>query len=341
MAKAAVDEAMRLDPDLGESWTALGSYRYRVLRDYPAALEAFHESLKRLPNDAIARQLSAFLERRLDQWEKGLDHYREAMTLDPRNIGILHPASGAFLIPMRRFAEAQALIDRELELVPGDASALASKALCFQAEGRLAEAAEQLAKIPESSNDETFLTARPRQFALERRFDEAVKQMETTIKRSSKPEEPLVGDTIPNLTLLGYYQEWAGRNAEARETWERIIKTVKPTPDAVVPVTPKKLPCFLALAYAGLGEKDKALDQARRAIQEYQTDSVDKPIAEETLAQIQARFGNFDAALAALPHLLEVPGPLTRGLLRIDPIWDPLRKDRRFQKLANASEKKH
>ena len=88
------------------------------------------------------------------------------------------------------------------------------------------------------------------------------------------------------------------------------------------------------MAYAGLDEKDKALDQARHAVAAYQNDNLSKPFAEMVLAQVEARFGETDAAIAALPHLLEVTNGITVGNLRVDPLWDPLRKDPRFHKLC-------
>ena len=337
-AKAAVDKAMALDPELGESWLALGAYRYRVARDYPAALQPYEEARRRLPNNSLVLQQTAFLERRLGHWEKGLRHYREAMTLDPRNASVLTSSSGAFFTPMRRYADSQAALDRVLELVPGAEGTIANKAWVFHFAGRLKEAAEQLAKIPANSTEETVLTVRPRHFAYERRFEEAIVEMERLISYISKPGAPLGGEALSNLTLLGYYQEWAGRPEEARNTFRRVIETMKPTPDAVVPVTAKKLPCYLALAYAGLGDKENALAAARRAVEDYRDDAVDKPFAEQTLVQIQARFGDTEGALAALPHLLEVPSGAHKGLMRIDPLWDPLRGDPRFKKLCEERE---
>lgn len=88
-------------------------------------------------------------------------------------------------------------------------------------------------------------------------------------------------------------------------------------------------PTTLALAYAGLGEKPKAFAQARKALKDHATDAVFKSTAEATLAQIQARFGDHDSAVAALPHLLEVPAGPNVATLKYDPSWDPLRKDPR------------
>jgi tetratricopeptide (TPR) repeat protein len=109
---------------------------------------------------------------------------------------------------------------------------------------------------------------------------------------------------------------------------------MKPTPDSVVAVDARNLPCYLAWVYAGLGDKEKALEQARRAIADYDSDAVVKPFAETSLAIVEAQLGDIDSAIAALPHLLEVPNGETCGDLRVNPLWDPLRKDPRFQQLC-------
>jgi tetratricopeptide (TPR) repeat protein len=137
------------------------------------------------------------------------------------------------------------------------------------------------------------------------------------------------------LTLLGLCQKLAGKTNEAHDTFARAVTAMKPTPDAVVPVDARQLPCFLAWTYAGLGEKDKALEQARQAVADYGNDALVKPFAEGNLAAIQAQFGDIDSAIAALPHLLEVPNGETPGDLRVSPTWDPLRNDPRFQKLCS------
>ena len=93
------------------------------------------------------------------------------------------------------------------------------------------------------------------------------------------------------------------------------------------------MPSRLAEVYAGLGEKDEALAQAHRSVAQYADDALGRPDAEATLAQIEARFGGLDSALAALPDLLKVPAGITPAELRLDPRWDALRTDPRFQAL--------
>jgi len=214
-----------------------------------------------------------------------------------------------------------------------DETTFANRALEFHIRGQLDKAAELLARVKGESSNDLIERTRISQLVLERRFEEAIAKSERQLATASKPGATLNEDAQARLTMLGFYQEWGGRMPEARATFAGAIKAMKPSPDTVVPVTPKKIPCYLALAYAGLGEKDKALGQARRAVEDYRDDAVDRPYAEWTLAQIQARFGDFDAAMAALPHLLEVPNGLTQGRLKFEPLWDPLRTDARFQKL--------
>jgi hypothetical protein len=85
--------------------------------------------------------------------------------------------------------------------------------------------------------------------------------------------------------------------------------------------------------YAGLGDKEKALEQARQAVADCENDAVAKPVAESTLAKIRARFGDAGSAITGTQRLLKVPGGITRGDPRFNPFWDLPRRDPRFQQL--------
>ena len=325
--KEEADRAIALQPELGEAWLAQGVYRYRVLRDFQGALQSYEEALRRLPNSAFVLEQMAHLERRLGQFDAAQKHYQAAAQLDPRNIGILSTVADT-LQTVRRFDEAQTVLDRVLEISPGNEAVLAAKAAIFQGQGRLKEAAEVLAKIPANSQDDAVNIQRFIQLYDERRFDAAVVYVQHNMP-------PSLANDPRTITFLGLCQKLSGKTNEARDTLMRAVAAMKPTPDAVVPVDARQLPCYLALAYAFLGEKDKALEQARQAIADYATDALSKPFAEANLAIIQAQFGDIDSAIAALPHLLEVPNGETPGDLRVNPIWDPLRSDPRFQKLCS------
>ncbi len=324
VVKEAADRAISLQPELGEAWLAQGVYRYRVLRDFKGALRSYEEALRRLPNSAFVLEQMAHLERRVGQVDVAQKHYQAAAQLDPRNIGILLTLADTFGT-LRRFDEARAVLDHVLEISPGNGAALGSKAESFQAQGRLNEAAEVLAKAGHSQ-DEHLMGTRVLQLYEERRFDAAIAQIQQNMPAA------LAND--PRMqTLLGYCQKFVGKDDEARATFTRAAAVMKPTPDSVVAVDARNLPCYLAWVYAGLGDKEKALEQARRAVADYDSDAIVKPFAETSLAIVEAQLGDIDSAIAALPHLLEVPNGETRGDLRINPLWDPLRKDPRFQKL--------
>jgi tetratricopeptide (TPR) repeat protein len=209
---------------------------------------------------------------------------------------------------------------------PGNDAALWAKASSFQSQGRLKEAAEVLAKAPANSKDEGLTVTRAIQLYEERRFDEAIVQIQQNTP-ATVANDPHI------LTLLGLCQKFAGKDNDARATFTRAVAAMKPTPDSVVVVDARELPCYLSWAYLGLGEKEKALRQARQAVADYDSDALAKPFAEIALAIVQAQTGDIDSVIAALPHLLEVPNGETRGDLRINPLWDPLRKDPRFQKM--------
>src|SRR4029079_17801629 len=245
--KEAADRAMSLQPELGEAWLSQGVYRYRVLRDFKGALQSYEEALRRLPNSAFVLEQMAHLERRLGQVEVSQKHYQAAAQLDPRNIAILLILADT-LASVRRFDEAHTVLDRVLEISPGNEAVLAAKAGMFQVEGRLKEAAEVLAKISANSQDDSVVIQRFVQLYDERRFDDAVVSLQHNVPAS------LANDPRA-ITFLGLCQKLAGKNNEARDTFARAVAAMKPTSDAVVPVDARQLPCYLALAYAGLDEK--------------------------------------------------------------------------------------
>ena len=336
--KEAADRAMALAPEAGESWIAVGAYRYRVQRDFAAAFAAYQEALKRLPNNSFVYQYLGIVQRRLDRWQEAEVNYKKALELDPRDVSLLNDMGNEFYFYLRRFDDAYAMIDRALQIAPDSASTRANKVALLQAEGRLEEADQELARIPKDATDYWAVNARAEQALYKRHYDDAARIYERKINARPADQPP---DSFDKsfLVNLGYCYEWMGNSEEARKVFTRAVQAIKPTPDTVVTPDANGTPGLLALAYAGLGDKEKALAQAQQAVKDYASDAAFKPSAEITLAQVQARFGDHDAAIAALPHLLEVPAGLTIANLKLDPFWDPLRKDPRFQKLCEEKSK--
>src|SRR5438067_155747 len=270
--------------------------------------------------DAYLRAIAIDNATTLETTKRVAGLYADAVRLDPQ-----------FALAWARLAVARSQlyfngVDLETNSGPAVKEA-AGKALSCQGQGRLNEAAEILAKAPDKSQDEALAIARALQLYYERRFDAAIVQIQQNT--------PTVFANDPRtMTLLGYCQKFAGKDDDARVTFTRAAAAMKPTPDSAVIVDARELPAYLAWVYAGLGEKEKALEQARHAIADYDSDALGKPFAEASLAIVEAQLGDIDSAVAALPHLLEVPNGETRGDLRINPLWDPLRKEPRFQKLV-------
>jgi TolB-like protein len=336
--KQAADRAMALAPDAGESWIAQGSYRYRILRDFNSALAAYDEARKRLPNSALVYEYRGFVLRRLGHWQEAEASYKKAIELDPRDVQLLTTVGNEFYLYLRRFDDALASIDRALQIAPDAAGEHANKAVVLQTAGRLDEARQELALVPDDVLDDWVVAARITQAMYERRFGEAINIVERKLN-SLAPNQPLDSFAKAFLVQMGQCQEWSGQHEAARQTFERAVREIKPTPATVVGPDANGTPSVLAQAYAGLNEKEKALQQAAQGVKDYDGDAVNQPQAKVPLAQIQARFGNHDSAIAALPHLLEVPAGITMADLKLNPLWDPLRKDPRFQELCQERPK--
>ncbi len=336
--KEAVDRAMTLAPDAGESWIAQGAYHYRVLRDFEGAVTAYQRAETLLPNNSYLLQNLAFVLRRLGRWEEAEGEYKKALALDPRSVSLLTSMGGEFYNYLGRTDEALALLNRALEIAPDSDTGRAYKAFVFQSQGHLAEAAQELARIPADTVDDYVTTARMSQALYERNFSAGVELVDRKV-RSIPAGQPIDSQIEAVLVQMGFCQDWLGLHEDARRTFTRVVELIKPTAETIVLPEANGVPFTLALAYAGLGEKEKALQQGQQAVKDYGTDAVNRPVALTTLAQIQAHFGDVDSAIAVIPHLLEVPAGVTRADLKYNPFWDPLRKDPRFQKLCQQPNK--
>src|SRR6202140_398830 len=208
--KEAADRAMALAPEAGESWIAQGAYRYRVLRDFAGAVTAYKQAQTRLPNNSYLLQNLAFVQRRLGLWQEAETTFKKALELDPRDFQLLGSIGGEFYAYLRRFDDARAALDRALAISPDSASTRASKAGTFQSEGRLDEAAQELARIPADATDDFVVSARIGQAIYEHHFDNAISVIER--KLSSLPAgQPLDSITELALVQLGFCQQWTGR----------------------------------------------------------------------------------------------------------------------------------
>ncbi|HEY8834988.1 MAG TPA: tetratricopeptide repeat protein, partial [Chthoniobacterales bacterium] len=334
-AHLALENAVRLAPNLAETQLAEGFYQYFFERNYEAARSRYLAVRQRFPNNAFVAEYLGAVARRQGQWEQSHQFYQEAIELDPRNVFLL---GDAFLTDagMRDIVSARKLLERARNLSPQNSTIIAMLATTYQMTGDIAQAQALLDGVTPADVDDWYVQVMSSNATFLRKYEPALAMLKAQL---SKPEalEGSLGSFLGNFADL---ERNAGQTDAAAQTYEQArlsFETVlrEQTDNA-------GLISGLAWTEACLGHKDKALDLARRAIALASKNAYSGPGYEETLARIEAHFGDKDNAIAALQRLLSIPynpPPVTPALLRIDPDWDNLRDDPRFQKLCQEPAK--
>jgi serine/threonine protein kinase/tetratricopeptide (TPR) repeat protein len=334
----AAETALTLQPNLGEAIMARGYYYYACLKDYDAAVRYFEQARQFLPNSSQIPESLAYVARRRGQWDRSESYFNEADRLDPRNVSLLTQHAQSYML-LRRFPEALRKFDQVLDVIPDDMDTLAQKAGIAQAQGDLPRAAGLLAGLHPPADDTGALEIQVYQAILERR----PAQMITRLKEILAKPDPALGYNNGELRFwLGWAQEVAGDHADAQESWRQARIELEP----FLKEQPNNYLLIgdLALVNMGLGDKAAALALSERAMNvlPLEKDVVDGPAPIEVFARVAARLGEPDRAIASLQKLLSIPSegalasrvPLTPALLRLDPMFDPLRNDQRFQELT-------
>jgi serine/threonine-protein kinase len=295
-----------------------------------------------LPGSSEMPYALALIARREGHWDESIAHFEQALALDPRNVLLLSEAAETHCM-VRQFPAALKLYDRALDITPNDPELMAVKARIYQAQGNLQEAARFLSEITWQTSSDIAVATKVYQLQFERNYGEAIRLLQVRLGQfhygspSEKAAEQL---------WLALAQRLAGDTAGAKVTAEQagnaLEQFYRDKPDSHLRAV------WLSLTYAVMGERDSALKTAERAtmLLPRGRDASEGYGLEEHLAIIQTIVGENGRAISTLTELLQtpydsywhVPTPITPALLRVDPVWDPLRADPAFQKLCDEKQ---
>jgi TolB-like protein/Flp pilus assembly protein TadD len=328
----AAATAVRLAPGLAQAHAAMGLVFYFGRRDWQAALKEYLIALDGLPNDAELWVRIGYAHRRLGNWDEVLAAFAKVAALDPRNADALGDLGGNTLHFVRRYRDAVEWYGRSLALTPDVAERDVRRGWTWVTwKGRLDSLAAALGRHPAEaalSNTGTTSAWRALKLYWERRPDSLLGLLQRT------PRAVFDGQNSYLPTAL--YAAWAhhqrGDGAAARIAFDSARTLL----DSVVTVLPDdwRVHAALGLALAGLGQRREARREARWLLEStvYRQDAYDLFPAEDR-ARILAGIGEADAALDEIERLLAGPSWLSVHTLRLDPRWDPIRNDPRFQAL--------
>src|SRR5947207_7092643 len=331
-ARLHADAALRLHPDLPEGHLALGFSYYYGNRDYERALAEFEIARRGLPNESQAYLAIGSIQRRQGKWVESNANLEKAAKLDPKNTNVLMNLCYSYMA-QRNFEAANKTVDRLIATSPQSFQARALKGfIALQLKGDLSAAEKVFSSIPPESDPGLTTLARFWILKLKRNFPEALQVLqqfhsEILHETSTAP--------APKAFLEAEIYLLQGDEAKARTALEhaRVVseQLLREAPEDAARHGQH------GLILAALGQKQEAIIEGNRAVEllPESEDAFDGPQVTATLAQIYAGTGEFDEAFRLLDHLLVVPNGLTVPMLELDPAWDALRKDPRFQALID------
>ena len=336
-AKAAAGQALNLQPDLGEGHFALALYHYWGHRDYAQALQELQLATQTLPNSADVEGIHAAVARRQGQWDQAIAGFQQAALLDPRSTLSLDQL-GLSYSQLRRYVEADQAFARAAAVTADPADELVTRALnTVLWKGDLAALRAGLGALVPSSD---AYSGNATSFFLlnwwSRDYAAAVRMAEADSAADWSDQGNVA---LPRRLYLAWACAAAGDDAKAKSLYAALREQLQ----AAVQQRPDEPDLHLALAFAdaGLGLKDEALREGRKvqSVMPLSRDVISGASRLGWLAQLQVRLGENGQALDQLQQLLALPGSggvISPALLKIDPIWDPLRGDPRFQKMVGG-----
>jgi TolB-like protein/Tfp pilus assembly protein PilF/predicted Ser/Thr protein kinase len=331
LAKAAIDSAFRLKPDSGEAHLAMALHFYHGYFDYARARAELAIAERTLPNNARIFELSGFIDRRQSRWHDAVRNFEHAMELDPRNVKILTDAAVTYKMT-RDYARERAIGDRLIALEPNNIDHRGWRALI---DFRERADTRPWHAFDKTVTDHTLCPECSLSLALYERDSVAADQALAQLGEHAFATGGINGNVqFGRAYLRGLVARMKGDAAAAHTAFSAARtqqeEAVRARPDYGPTI------CVLGLIDAALGRKEEALREGRRALElaPIAKDSLDGTDVLHFYAVICAWTGEYDLAIEQLETLAKIPAGVTYGELRLDPHWDPLRGDPRFEKIV-------
>jgi len=332
LAEAAIQATFRLRPDAGEAHLARAGHLYRGYLDYDGALAELEVARQTLPNEPGVFELQGYLDRRRGRWEESTRNLERAADLDPRNVLTLQQIAINY-DALRRYTKERAVLDEALAVESNDVETKVARAfveLDWKADTHpLHQLIDSIrAKNPAvmRSIATTWLIC-----ALAERDAGAAENALIALGDTRLSDDavqfsrPFVEGVIARM-MNDESKAWSAFTAARAEQ----VKTIQAQPDYGPPL------CVLGLIDAGLGRKEEALREGRRAVEllRVEKDALTGTHMIAYLAMIAAWVGDKDLACEQLAIAIRRPSHLSYGQLKLLPFWDPLRGDPRFEKVV-------
>src|SRR4029077_20904655 len=332
LVEAAVNGASHLRPDAGETHLAQADYFYRCYLDYDRARAELAIAQRSLPNNAQVFALLAYIDRRQSRYDDSIRNLEHALELDPRNWFYLQQISLTYSF-LRRYPEMAAMLDRVLTILPDDSNTLAARAaVAMDWKADIRPLRETINKILQrdpgaAGGFSQYLVT----LAFYERNPEAVQRA-----IAATPPTGVGADQV--VLPRGFWKGLLGRMRGDATAAHQGFAEARPEIEKRLVGQPDYAPalCALGLMDAGLGEKEKAISEGRRAkeLLPVAKENVNGIHMIEFLAFVRSCVGEKDLALQELTTVVHTPSVISYGHLRLNPIWDPLRGDPRFEKIV-------
>jgi TolB-like protein/Tfp pilus assembly protein PilF len=331
LADMAVKNALRLGPDSGDAHLASAQHLYSNL-DFDGARAEIGLAGRTLPNNPRIFEVSGYIDRRQGRWEESTRNFERALDLDPRNLPTLQNVASNY-ISLRDYAKGGAALDRALAFKPNDTDTRLLRAtvdMNWKADTRPWHALVERMLKDNPGSAESIAPYWVYLAFCEHDSVAAARALAAFGNKTVGPDAVQLGRAFYEGLLARMKGDTAAAHAaftEARAAQEQIVQAQPDYGPAL---------CVLGLIDAGLGRKEDALREGRRAIEllPVTKDSINGAHMIEFFAVIAAWVGEKDLACQQLAIATRIPGSPSYGQLKLFPSWDPLRGDPRFQKIV-------